>query len=156
MFKLTENLGFKNNVTSCRLVKCISSGNLWSSRFSSSVPFLFLPFLAPGPVPGIFIPAPLVTPANSSLPICFRVLFGSGGLRKSILNASFFSRRGFVPVLLAPVVSASAIEYQNAQGLVNLGKQVENKWSLDARLLMTFRNFQCSGPAQFLRKFWSK
>lgn len=90
---LTENFGFKNSVTSCLLEKCMSSGSVLSKRLSSSslsFAFRLLRFLG-FDGPGRVIPAPLVTGTNSSFAICFTSF--SVGSRKSILNASFFSRR---------------------------------------------------------------
>ena len=99
--KHTTNLGLRNSVTSCRLEKWISSGSLWSSRFS----FVFLPFLlaAVVPVPGRLIPAPFVAGAKRSFVSSLRLL--SQGVRKSIRTVSFFER---VFVVLAAAASASA------------------------------------------------
>lgn len=91
----TENWGLRNSVTSCRLEKCMSSGKVWSFRRSLSLSFtvrLLLPLREDvfPEVPGSVMPAPRVTGAKSS----FARALGSfsEGVRKSILNASFFSR----------------------------------------------------------------
>src|SRR6266404_5870316 len=87
----TENLGFKNKVTNCRLEKCMSSGRVWSLCFSLALTFLpFEPF--PSACFGRVIPAPRVTGAKSSLAVSFNSF--SAGDKKPILNASFFSRFG--------------------------------------------------------------
>lgn len=79
----------------------MSSGNLWSSRFS----FFFLPFLpAVVPVPGRLMLAVFpVTGAKSSLAISLGSF--ANDVRKSILTASFFC----LLLGLAAPASASAI-----------------------------------------------
>jgi hypothetical protein len=103
----TENLGFKNSVINCRLEKCMSSGSVCSCCFP-----LTLPFLPLEPLPEVYfgrvIPAPRVTGAKSSLPVSFRSFFA--GDKKSILNASFFSRLG----LEAAVASAMSAKQKSA------------------------------------------
>lgn len=80
----------------------MSSGSRWSSLFS----FVFFLLLFAAIVPGRLIPAPFVTGVKRSLEISLR-LSGSRGVRKSILNASFFSRRAFG--LVAAFTSSAVI-----------------------------------------------
>ena len=136
----TENLGFKNKVTSCRLEKCMSSGRVWSLCFSLAL--LFLPLeLFPDEYFGRVIPAPRVTGAKRSFAISFRSF--SAGDTKSILNASFFSRLG-LEAAAASVTSAA----QQSEVSVSDYYRKEKK---NRRLRTALRSFQCSGPAQFLR-----
>jgi hypothetical protein len=81
----------------------MSSGRVCSLCFSLALPFLpFEPF--PEVYFGRLIPAPRVTGAKSSLAVSFRSF--SAGDKKSILNASFFSRLG-LEAALASVASAA-------------------------------------------------
>lgn len=70
----------------------MSSGRVCSVLLSFSLPFLSLPFLdllKDGP--GSVIPVPRVAGTKSSF--AMSLMLFSGGVRKSILNASFFSLR---------------------------------------------------------------
>jgi hypothetical protein len=102
--RLTENLGFRNNVINCLLEKCMSSGNVWSCCFPLTL--LFLPL---EPLPDVYfgrvIPAPRVTGAKSSFAVSFRSF--SAGDEKSILNASFFSRLGLEAAVASAAMSAN-------------------------------------------------
>ena len=114
----TENLGFKNSVINCRLEKCMSSGSVCSCCFP-----LALRFLPLEPLPEVYfarvIPAPRVTGAKSSFAVSFRSF--SAGDRKSILNASFFSRLG----LEAAVASVAASAKQKIAVVSKMDTEIE-------------------------------
>lgn len=80
----------------------MSSGSVCSILFAVSFAFLPLAFLLLADLdaaPGRLILPPFVTGAKISFEISFCDF--SDGVKKSILNASFFSRRGFKPVVSA-------------------------------------------------------
>jgi hypothetical protein len=97
-------------------------------------------------VPGSVIPAPLVTGVNSSSAVSMRSF--SAGEMKSILNASFFSRGAFG----LAVFDVSAMIHSKFRVSPDRMKQKRNR-AHNSRLQTTFLSFQCSGPAQFFKKF---
>lgn len=142
---LTANLGFRNNLNNCRLLKCISSGNSHSSRrfFDSEVPFFLDRFEEADfdEEDSGRVMADFVAGAKRVLEDCAAV-----SEVKSMVKGAFAAL-----VVLAVGVPGGAASVMSASPA-----QLADERAGRLPLRVTFLNFQCSAPAQALPKPLSK